>query len=179
MFSANLGVGRQAGEPGLLQNQLPLPTALVHPPAMCLQIFAESLTCWTPDSFSASLWTWQICAACSPSTNMSTNMQSTTFNFQVQSTGENTGESPVLSSLTLFNASFLNIWTHCDSEDPGRVPTLPPNHPCHSTVCKPTDRGQQSTCGHIIKTYRTNCPDSRHSKNNTQRKNYHLHFPGN
>lgn len=46
-FSSLLTWGWQAGwRTGLLQNQLlPLSTALVHPPAMCLQIFAESLTC--------------------------------------------------------------------------------------------------------------------------------------
>lgn len=84
---------------------------------------------------------------------------------------------PLLASLSLFNVSFLNIWTFLGFwRTRPSVPTLPPNHTFFLSL--QTHRVEQSTCEYITKRYRTKLP-SRHSKNNIQRKNPHLHFLGN
>lgn len=77
-------------EPGLLQNQLPLPLPC---PSTC---HVSPDICRVLDLLNPRLGSHifmnltNLCAACSPSTNMRTNTQSTTCNFQAQSPGENT-----------------------------------------------------------------------------------------
>ena len=145
---------------------------------MCLQIFAESLTCWPPDLFSASLWTLQICVllalhqlTCTPTLSP---LPSTS---KCRALGRTLGRALYwAASHYLMPASkHLNtLWFWRPRQCPNITPQ--PSMPQH---CLQTHRGQQSTCGHIIKTYRTNCLESGHSKNTTQRKNSQLHFPGN
>ena len=125
-----------------------------------------------------SLWTWQICVllalhqlTCAPT------LSPLPATSKRRALGEHwrepcTEQPHIIQCQLPKHLNTLWFWR------PRQCPNIT-NHPCHSTVCKPTDRGQQSTCGHIIKTYRTNCPDSGHSKNNIQRENSHLHFPGN